>query len=48
MKFGADLSLSLNLYTEEEFDWRSLDTIHLMINHRSYRAFCIVFEIIYL
>lgn len=38
VQFGADLVLSLNLYTEKEFDWRSLDTIHLMINHRSYRA----------
>jgi len=38
VQFGADLGLSLNLYTQKEFDWRSLDTIHLMINHRSYRA----------
>ncbi|EFX86324.1 hypothetical protein DAPPUDRAFT_313305 [Daphnia pulex] len=36
VQFGADLVLSLNLYTKKEFDWRSLDTIHLMINHRSY------------
>ncbi|KAK4002361.1 hypothetical protein OUZ56_004195 [Daphnia magna] len=36
VQFGADISLSLNLYVEKKFDWRPLDTIHLMINHRSY------------
>lgn len=36
VQFGADFDLSYNLYTYKEFDWRALDTIHLMINHRHY------------
>ncbi|XP_057376449.1 uncharacterized protein LOC130697557 [Daphnia carinata] len=36
MQFGADYDLSYNLYTYKEFDWRTLDTVHLMINHRYY------------
>lgn len=39
MQFGADIDLSLSLYVDKEFDWRPLDTIHLMINHRSYCAY---------
>lgn len=36
VQFGADVDLSFYLYTKQDFDWRALDTIHLMINHRHY------------
>jgi hypothetical protein len=35
-RFGADTNTSWRLYTDPEFEWRQLDTIHLLVNHRSY------------
>ena len=36
-KFGAHLDQIWQLYTNKnQFDWRSLDCIHLMANHRNY------------
>lgn len=37
--FGAATGTSLQLYTNVNFNWRELDAIHLLINHRSYRNF---------
>ncbi|XP_046641059.1 uncharacterized protein LOC124326343 [Daphnia pulicaria] len=34
--FGADTSVSMSLYKNRKFDWRHLDIIHLLMNHRSY------------
>jgi hypothetical protein len=28
--------VSMNLYKNRKFDWRHLDIIHLLMNHRSY------------
>ena len=39
MQFGADVLFSYYLYVNEDFNWRTLDTIHLMINHRHYRTY---------
>ncbi|KAI9561780.1 hypothetical protein GHT06_012741 [Daphnia sinensis] len=36
LQLGSDLGLTNNLFTNEEFDWRTLDAVHLMINHRYY------------
>lgn len=37
--FGIITDVSLNLYrnTSKPFEWRSLDSIHLLVNHRFYR-----------
>jgi hypothetical protein len=34
--FGADTGVSMSLYTTKKSDWRRLDVIHLLMNHRSY------------
>ena len=33
--FGVDTGVSMNLFKNKNFDWRKLDAIHLLINHRS-------------
>jgi hypothetical protein len=35
--FGAATGVSMSLYKNLKFDWRHLDAIHLLMNHRSYR-----------
>jgi len=38
--FGIITDVSLNLYrntSSNHFDWRSLDSVHLLVNHRFYR-----------
>ena len=34
--FGADTSVSMSLYDNPTFNWRHLDAIHLLVNHRVY------------
>ncbi|XP_046640933.1 uncharacterized protein LOC124326253 isoform X2 [Daphnia pulicaria] len=34
--FGAATGVSMSLYKNLKFDWRHLDVIHLLMNHRSY------------
>ena len=37
-QFGADTGVSMKLYhREDKWSWCTLDAIHLLINHRSYR-----------
>ncbi len=35
-EFGVVWTVSLQLYIDENFDWRKLDVIHLLVNHRRY------------
>ena len=39
LQFGADVRFSKYIYANRQFNWRRLDTIHLMINHRFYSKF---------
>ena len=34
--FGADTTVSMSLYDNPTFNWRHLDAIHLLVNHRDY------------
>lgn len=36
-QFGVATGTSMKLYTDTKFNWRALDAIHLLINHRHYR-----------
>ena len=33
VQFGADLNISYSLYTKTDYNWRSLDTVHLLTSH---------------
>ena len=50
--FGAGFLTSMELYKNTDFDWRKLDAIHLLINHRQYSKttklnyFCLFFVLI--
>ena len=46
--FGADTSVSMNLYENPTFNWRHLDAIHLLVNHRSYSKFSQINCLIYI
>jgi hypothetical protein len=40
--FGADTGVSMSLYKNRKFDWRHLDIIHLLMNHRSYNELFVI------
>jgi hypothetical protein len=35
--FGAAVNVSMQIYYNPKFDWRSYDALHLLTSHRYYR-----------